>query len=260
MATRFLVGVAVGCLALAPTAGAMPGAGIDWEKRVVVAHGQGAPDLNAPNPAAARIGAERAAELDAFRNLLEALGGVKVEGGRTAANLMAKDDALKASVEGVLREFTVVERHYFSDGGVELVVSMPLDGRVAALLVPAAGGARAEAPRGKEDVGSGLVVVARGLAVTPALAPRLLDPSGRELYGPGFVQVQSLRSNGIAGYLHDLAAAEKSARVGGKPLTVHAIEAHGSDLVLSAADAKRLADPAANLGFLAEGKVIIVVD
>ncbi|MHB1845604.1 MAG: hypothetical protein ACYCWW_12320, partial [Deltaproteobacteria bacterium] len=245
----------------AATALAAPdGASIDWEKRVIVAHGLGAPDLSAPNAAAARIGAERAAKLDAFRNLLEALKGVHVREGQTAASLMSRDEALRASVEGVLREFTVVERHYFSDGGVELVVSMPLDGRVGTLLVPAAGEAQVKAPEGTGSVGSGLVVVAKGLKVAPALAPRILDASGHEVYGPGFVQVASLRANGIAGYLHDVVQAVKSARVGDRPMTVHAIAARGSDLVISDADAKRLSDPASNLGFLAEGKVIIVVD
>ena len=33
---------------------------IDWSRRVLVGHGQGAPDLNAPSIAVARLGAERA--------------------------------------------------------------------------------------------------------------------------------------------------------------------------------------------------------
>ncbi|MHB1846004.1 MAG: hypothetical protein ACYCWW_14355, partial [Deltaproteobacteria bacterium] len=63
MGTSFSAGVVVACAALAGTALAAPdGASIDWEKRVIVAHGLGAPDLSAPNAAAARIGAERAAK------------------------------------------------------------------------------------------------------------------------------------------------------------------------------------------------------
>ncbi|MHB8417387.1 MAG: hypothetical protein ACYDCL_04885 [Myxococcales bacterium] len=244
--------------AVAAPAIASPGATIDWEKRVITATGQGAPDLNAPNPAAARIGAERAAQLDAFRNLLETLRGVKVTEGQTAGALMAADAALKASVEGLLRGFTVVARHYFSDGGVELEVRMPLDGKVAELLVPK----DPSAPLAETgtDIGSGLVVVAKGLNVVPALAPRLVDPKGKVVYGPGFVQAAALEKNGIAGYLTDLAAAGGSAGVGAHPLTVKAIASKGSDLVLSDADAQKLEDGHANLRFLAEGKVIIVVD
>jgi len=48
---------------------------IDWNRRVLIGHGQGAPDLNAPSVAVARLGAERAAKLDAYRNALESLKG-----------------------------------------------------------------------------------------------------------------------------------------------------------------------------------------
>src|SRR5262249_46780239 len=152
-------------LTLAASAQAAPSASIDWEKRVIVARGQGAPDLNAPNPAAARIGAERAAELDAFRNILETLKGVQVQGGATAASLMQADNALKASVEGALHQFKIVDRRYFSDGGVELDVQMPLDGRVTELLMPKAAAEMAKVPTTGTEVGSGLVVVAKGLKV-----------------------------------------------------------------------------------------------
>ncbi len=254
----WLVGLGALVWSLAPAALASPSATIDWEKRTITATGQGAPDLNAPNPAAARIGAERAAQLDAFRNLLETLKGVKVSSGQSAGDRMAADAALRAQVEGVLRNFTVVARHYFSDGGVELEVRMPLDGKVAELLVPK--DPAAAVPAAGADIGSGLVVDAKGLKVTPALAPRLLDPQGKVVYGPGFVQGEALKQNGIAGYLKDVAAADRSARVGPHPLTVKAIASQGTDLVISDADAHKLEDGRANLAFLSEGKVIIVVD
>ena len=257
---RWSLGVWVAFACVAPAASAAPNATVDWEKRVITATGEGAPDLGAPNPAAARIGAERAAKLDAFRNLLETLKGVKVSEGRTAGALMASDATLAATVEGVLRQFTVLSPHYFSDGGVQLTVQMPLDGKLSSLLVPACKDpAEAVAAKG-QDIGSGLIVVAKGLKVVPALAPRIVDSSGKVVYGPGFVQTAALRQNGIAGYLRDAAAAEQSARVGVRPLTVQAIAARGADVVISDADARKLTDGRANLGFLAEGKVIIVID
>jgi hypothetical protein len=246
---------------VATSAQAAPSASIDWDKRVIVARGQGAPDLAAPNPAAARIGAERAAELDAFRNILETLKGVQVAGGATAGSLMASDSVLKASVEGALKKFKIVDRRYFSDGGVELDVQMPLDGAVADLLIPKpSAGEMAKVPTVGVEVGSGLVVVAKGLKVKPALAPRILDEQGKEVYGPDFVQPGALRANGIAGYLKSVPAAEQSARVGTHPVQVKALRATGSDLVISNDDAARLTDPKSNLGFLAEAKVIIVTD
>ncbi len=249
-------------LSAAPAAlAAGPGASVDWDKHLITARGQGAPDLTAPNPAAARIGAERAAELDAFRNLLEALKGVEIKSGQTVGQAMSQDPALRASVEGVVRGFRVTNRRYFNDGGVELTVEMPLDGKVAqALLIPEVPQPTKAVNASGKEIGTGLVVVAKGLKLVPALAPRILDEQGHELYGPDFVEPGALRKNGIAGYLSSTQAAQGNARVGSSPLVVKAIRSEGSDLVLSSADAARLTDAQANLGFLAEGKVIIVTD
>jgi hypothetical protein len=50
----------------------------------------------------------------------------------------------------------------------------------------------------------------------------------------------------------------QAARVGGKPVTVNAVGADGSDVVISVADAAALKGK--NLGFLAEGRVLILTD
>jgi len=254
-----IIALLVLAFATASPALAASSATVDWQRRVIIAHGQGAPDLTASSAAAARIGAERAAQVDAFRNILETLKGVEIKGGQTAGQLMAQDSALKASVEGLIRNFKVTDRKYFSDGGVELTVEMALDGKLAEVLMPPSAMPTRTA-QGTHDVGSGLVVLAKGLKLQPALAPRILDESGKELYGPDFVQPGALRENGIAGYLTSESAATHSARVGEHPMTVKAVKVHGSDVVISAADAAKLTDSQANLGFLSEGKVIIVTD
>jgi hypothetical protein len=261
-APTFFLAAALSALTASPAfAATAAGASIDWDKHLITARGQGAPDLTAPNPAAARIGAERAAEVDAFRNLLEALKGVEIKNGQTVGQAMAQDPALRASVEGVVRGFHVTNRRYFNDGGVELTVEMPLDGKVAQILLqPEVPQPIKAAKAGGKEIGTGLVVVAKGLKIVPALAPRILDELGHELYGPDFVEPGALRKNGIAGYLTSTEAAQANARVGKSPIVLKAIRSDGSDLVLSTADAARLTDAQANLGFLSEGKVIIVTD
>jgi hypothetical protein len=72
-----------------------------------------------------------------------------------------------------------------------------------------------------------------------------------------------MEGNGVAGYFKDLDGAKANKRVAPNPLVIKAMKlADGSktDLVLSKADAAQLKDPAANVKFLAEGKVILVVD
>src|SRR5258708_9459370 len=100
---------------------------IDWTRRVLVGHGQGAPDLNAPSVAVARLGAERAAKLDAYRNALETLKGMELQSGGRAGTLLPNDQTLTSRVDGKLKGVTPIKTHYFSDGGVSLDIEVSLD-------------------------------------------------------------------------------------------------------------------------------------
>jgi hypothetical protein len=232
---------------------AEPGA-VDWQRRVVKCTGAGAANLKdaAGNPAVARIGAEKAAKLDALRNCLEALKGVAISGAQTVGGAMAADPGVKGSVEGTVRGFRETAKRYFSDGGVEVDVEVPLEGVAAAVLPKAAA---APAPAGP----TALVVDAAGLKVTPALAPRLLDEAGQELYGPASLGEAARKGSGVAAYARSLDSARRdlAPRLGDKPLVVKAVRAQGSDLVLGADAAQALAGRPA---FLAEGRVVIVTE
>jgi hypothetical protein len=114
--------VAVPRLALAQAKGE-----IDWNRRVLVGHGQGAPDLNAPSIAVARLGAERAAKLDAYRNALETLKGMDLQSGGSVGTLLQNDATLTSRVDGKLKGMKPVKTHYYSDGGVSLDIEVALD-------------------------------------------------------------------------------------------------------------------------------------
>jgi len=251
-------------LALAPVL-ALAGPGtVDWERKVVRCTGSGAPSLKDAqgSVAVARIGAERAARLDALRNCMEALKGVRISAGSTVGEALGADASLKARVEGMVRGFKVVDKpRYFSDGGVEMDVEVPLDG-VSEVLLPdgapaAPSGASSPVPA---DGTTGLLVDARGTGVLPALAPRLLDEQGRQLYSADMVELGARKKNGAAAYARDPDAARKqlASRLGEKPRVVKAVRAIGPDLVVPDAEAEALlrGPPA----FLAEGRVVIVTD
>lgn len=224
---------------------------VDWQRRVIRTKGAAAPNPNAPNVAAARIGAERAAKADALRNILETLKGVQVSGGKTAGDLM-EDPGTASKVQGMVRSFKVVDTRYFSDGGVEVDVEMPLDGLVDS-LVPGQGAKKADAA---STGPSGLVVDAKALKLAPAMAPRIVDEDGAEVYGPGSVDAAKA-AGGLAAYVKDVDAAKKEARVGDKPLVVKALAlAKGSatDVVISREDAKK-----AREARVSDGNVVFVV-
>ncbi len=259
---------------VAPMAARAEAGSVDWQKRMVKCKGQGAPDQNAANVAVARMGAERAAKLDAMRNILETLKGVQVTGSKTVADAV-KDPGVSSKVQGVLRKFTVTDTRYFSDGGVEVDVEMSLDA-VADLLVPApekpkaaeAAPAATPTPAAPSAVAvasatpapasakTGLVVDTLGLKVAPALAPRILDETGKEVYGSAETDKDKAKA-GVAAYTKDIASAQKEPRVGAQPVTVKAIalaQGSASDVVISNDDAKKARD--ANLS---AGNVVFVV-
>lgn len=115
-------------LAVAPfPARGDPSGEIDWQRRVVTGTGQGAPDLNAPSIAVARLAAERTAIAAAQRNALDALNAAPLEGGGTVGALLQSDGALRSKLQGRLKAIRPVKTHYLSDGGVSLRVEVPFD-------------------------------------------------------------------------------------------------------------------------------------
>lgn len=237
---------------------AIPGHGkINWTDKTITVTGSGAPSLKAANVAVARLGAERAAKLDAFRNILEAVKGVKVSGNDTAGSLMASSPQTKSKVEGVIRNFKVLDTKYYSDGGVDLVVSVPLSGVTDALVADAGTKVQTVAAAGST---TGIIINAKGLQVTPALAPRLLTEKGGEVYSAAMVSRDAIAKHGVTGYTKSLDDARKDGRVTGSPLVVKAVKlpSKGSaDLVLAEADAAKIRKMG---GLLGAGKVIIVTD
>jgi len=235
---------------------------VDWQRQVLRVTGEGPPDVRASNPAQARLGAERAAKADALEELLELVKGVPLRSGRTVGDALAQEETRK-KVEAALGGFQVVHKRYYSDSGVRLDVEVPL-AVVAAVLVPAT-------PKVAEDGGSprspgkpaskthytGLVVDARELGMTPALAPRLLDEKGQPLHGVETLSDEARRTTGVAGFFASLEAAKASERVGEKPLVLKAAQLQGSDLSLEADAVKALAGMDPEL--LASGRVAILV-
>ncbi len=230
-------------------------AGVNWGGQMVRATGGGAPDLSVKNPAQARLGAERAALLDAMRNLLGQVKGISITAEKKMDDAM-KDDKVRARVEGLVRGYKVVGKRYFSDNGVEIDIEVPLamlteafDPEAAQQLVVKVEG---------EKTNTGLVIDARGLKVTPGLSPRVLDEGGKALYSVDSLSADARKVSGVASYVQSLDEAKKSLKAGDKPLVLKATKANGTDLQLDPADAQKLL--ATNASFLAEGRVVIVTN
>ena len=104
--------------------------GVNWSAAQIEAEGAGIAPENAP-PSTGRMMACRAAIVDAQRNLLESIEGVRVEGTTVVANMMVESDVIKTSVSGVLRGARVVNREPQPDGSCIVSMTAPLEGQFA---------------------------------------------------------------------------------------------------------------------------------
>jgi hypothetical protein len=240
---------------------------IDWTTGVITSVGIGAPPAQPANAAQARAMAERAAQVVAYRNLLEAVKGVRIDSTTTVENFMVTSDVVRTQVSGFVQGAMVMDKKYMSDGSVEVTVGMKLTGALADSLLPKTPPAPptgiVATPGVTGQAFTGLIVDARGLGVKPAMAPKILNEDGKEVYGSAWINRDWAVREGMAGYLRDPLQAQQNPRVTDKPLLVKALKASGDarvDVVISNADAAMLQGAAQNLSFLEKCKVIILVD
>jgi hypothetical protein len=243
---------------------------VDWTSGVITAVGIGAPPAQPANAAQARAMAERAAQVVAYRNLLEAVKGVRVDSTTTVENFIVTSDVIKTQVSGIIQGATIMDKKYMSDGSVEVTVGMKLTGALAEALLPKAPAPGAAPVSGTPAPGAaagqlytGLIVDARGLGVRPAMAPKILNEEGKEVYGSAYINRDWAVREGMVGYQKDPAAAQANPRVTDKPLLVKAVKVAGDgrvDLVISNADAAALHSASQNLSMLEKCRVLILVD
>lgn len=247
----------------------IPGKGvIDWNNRTVEAVGIGAPNPNMPE-VTARPMAIRAARDVALRNALELVKGVQLNSTTTVEGLMVQSDEIRTTVEGFIRTFETSEPRYMSDKTIEITVKIPMDqGLSSAITPPATTPAAPPAPPAPAATPvvakySGLVIDARAVGVIPALAPKIIDEDGKEVYGISFVGRDWILKWGTVGYAKtpEQALTYKE-RLGDSPKVIKAINATGSircDLVISNSDAQQIRQAAKSMRFLSDGRVMVVV-
>jgi len=271
---------------------------VDWTQQKIKATGIGAPRPDAP-PGAQRAGAILVAKTDALRNLLSTVRGLYLTSETTVNNAMLESDIIKTKVEGFLRGFTVVDTRYMSDQSVEVDVEVPLSGILSDALLPQTfGGGQYMSgqavcpmcgqawPQGKavppgvqlNNPGAGasqamanttgaaftgLIIDAKSLGVMPAMAPKVVDENGNEVYGSKYVSRDFAVKQGMVGYDKDVNAARSNQRVTNNPLILKGLKAGGtnhSDIVISNADAQRLHAAAQTQNFLNNCRVMFVLD
>jgi hypothetical protein len=180
---------------------------------------------------------------------------------------MVTSDVIKTEVSGIIQGAMVMDKKNMSDGSVEVTVGMKLSGALGDALLPIGSATPPSMPApaaGRSaQVYTGLIVDARGLGVRPAMAPKILNEDGKEIYGSAWISRDYAVREGMVGYLKDPAAAQTNPRVTDKPLLVKAVKVSGDarvDTVISNTDAAAVQSAAQNLSMLEKCRVIILVD
>jgi len=272
---------------------------IDWTKMELRARGFGVAPAFAKTPAQITTLAREAAIMAAERNLLKVINGVKITSDTTVETLVLKNDATRSRVSGLLKGAVIVSEGPYKEVGYEVVMATSIYGKkslaqsidLAGQLQVAAPHATIIPPASKEESASpvtpapakpvepatppenvalareaytGIVIDCRGLDLSRALCPRLLDQDHNNLWDLLAVSVELVNDRGIAGYFHadDPALPE---RVGKHPLTVKAcaVSGHGmfkTDGVISTEDAARLRAENARSLFLNKLNLALLVD
>jgi hypothetical protein len=101
---------------------------INWTNGLLTAVGIGAPPERFYGKPQARPMAMRAAQVDAYRKLLEVANGVRVDATTMVRDYAVESDVVRTQVEGIVRGAQIVKTDYLSDGTVEVTVQMPLAG------------------------------------------------------------------------------------------------------------------------------------
>lgn len=256
----------------------------DWENGTVRADGYGTAPAAQSGTGQAQLLARRAAIVDAWRNLAEAVQGVQVDAETTVHDMSVNSDSIRTRVSATVRGARIVSAEMQADGVCHVVMEIPLygvQGSVASAVLSSAsqpepflesspstpasgtttGSSAAEVPAGVQlpAVGTytGLIVDCRGMQLHPAMSPVIRDAGGAPIYGYRNLDSAKVIANGMAAYA---SSEDMAARAGSHPLLVRAVrlDNHNANPVLSVEDANRVLVENRASGFLDHCAVVFL--
>ena len=252
----------------------LPGGQVDWTEGAVLSRGS----ATGTTLRGARALTDQAAVQAARQGLGGALAQVRLDARQMLGPTLLQAEAHRQALEALIAQAAAIETRYLPGGTVETTVQLPFAGQlIALLLLPSPATASAEgaqlhgrpssvvSPDGEprsEAVHTGVVIDARGLAIQPALFPRIVDESGQSLYAPEVVDVEAAVQQGYVAYAKTFDQAPAQARIGERPLVLRALRVAGDtrvDLVLGNAEATRIRDYAATRRLVRQCRVLIVM-
>ncbi|ADU62797.1 MAG: hypothetical protein KKD85_05855 [Proteobacteria bacterium] len=225
----------------------------------------------------------RLAATQARKQLIDMILAVRIDARGTVSAYLADEEDATARVRGIVQNSPLERPTAVGEAG-DIRVFERLRGKLAEVILPTTIQFQSGiAPRMStsmeqnmafvdqvpEEAGvgtagyTGVIVDARGLQVTPALAPVIYGQDGLGAYGPFLVSRANAIDKGVAAYAVTDDPASLRERVGDRPLVVRALSTFGSwrtDLVISSPMA-RLVRAMMQVGDAVDNcRVVIVLD
>ena len=237
-----------------------------------------------PNRAKAYLQAKSYAQAQALANLIQVARGTSIKYRATGKDY-SMDEQISQEITGMVENVeTISERRVQigKDTLIEIKVQAPMPerwrkGKPASVpahtasgpswLVASAGQAvpsPSSFRRAKEEAYTAVIIDTIGLGVARSMSPKILRRDGSEVWGTVKVDYDFLADHGIVAYAHTLGEAYCNPRAGGNPLVLRAagrgLSPYKCDVVLSDDDASYLTSENRRSGFLADFRVIFLVD
>ncbi|MEM0337927.1 MAG: hypothetical protein QW683_08440 [Candidatus Caldarchaeum sp.] len=267
---------------------------VNWSVGYIEAKGEGAFPRDAESPGQARLMAKRAAILDAQRNLVETLSGVRLTAETVVKNFLVQSDVIQTRVQGYIQGAVVVKEQQRGDS-YEVVLRMPLNGVAATAIEAAQQPELYDIPEERVQEWSppktevklpknppkerslppsvrsnparpytGVIIDARGLGMLPCMSPKIRREDGTEVWGTLQVSPEVAIEYGIAAWLQkedDLKHPNIQKRIGSNPMFIRARGIAGAkrgDAVLTNEDTERLLKANQGTRFLEKMAVVFL--
>jgi len=270
---------------------------VNWTNKVIVVTGSAAPNLKGGVVAAqVRLQTERAAELDAYRKVLEIVKGVKVDSQWTVGDMMQSVPEVKTTVEGIIKGMKRIDTKYYSDGGVDVIVQVDLEGMMASTVAkevvkkapaekkeePVAvkpdTNVKKEEPKKEEKKEekkveakkeekkeekkvesadtTGIIINVKGHSYQPVMFPRILDDKNNEIFALEKADQSLVNEGKVVSYYLNENAAKNSDRVKDRPIVINAVSVRNKSEIIIKSDDAKRI----NRELFKTGKIAIVVD
>ena len=202
--------------------------------------------------------ARRGATLDLQRNLLEFMKGVRIDGQTTMNDFMA-EDRVRSEISGIIKNVEVMRGEW--DGEAYTVtgrIKLPPVRAVVAPKIPVDKTYKESKPKKSAGRYTGLVIDARHLPLVPSMSFRVLDESGKPVYGMEFVDYDRFLQSGLCAYYNNINYAKGEVHVAGNPIVAKALKLKNGnvDIVVSNAVAAKVRG--SSYDFRKDCKVIVV--